>query len=49
VRRASELPGARTAGHEAPDLTWQLIQEVRRIPRELQPEALAALNRSQQE
>ena len=46
LRRGDELPGARTAppDHEAEsNMEWRLVEEFRRIPRELQPDALAAI------
>jgi len=46
LRRGDELPGARTEppDHEAErNMEWRLVEEFRRIPRELQPDALATI------
>ena len=46
LRRGDELPGARTAppDYEAErNMEWRLVEEFRRIPSELQPDALASI------
>jgi transcriptional regulator with XRE-family HTH domain len=40
VKRADQLPGAEAAGRDDDHLTWQLIQEFRRVPDEWKGEAI---------
>ena len=46
LQRGDQLPGAPQPGQphsDESDMEWQLIEEFRRVPPELQPEALAAI------